>query len=200
MHHFSDIYTPKDYSKLKGLKGITDDQIAEHMKLYQGYCKRTAALLEKTAKMLEAGETGDSSYQELKRRAGWEFNGMRLHEYYFDNLAPGGKGKLDESNAFGKMAAEKFGGIEAWKNDFLGVGKIPGIGWAICYLDEAKGELINMWINEHDVGHPAGCRPIIVMDVFEHAWCVYLKPTERGKYLEDFFANVNWDEVARRLG
>jgi len=199
MHHFSEIYTPKDYSHLKGLKGITDDQIAEHMKLYQGYCKRTGALMEKVAKMLSEGGTADSSYQELKRRAGWEFNGMRLHEYYFDNLTPGGKGKLDAGNAFGKPAAEQFGGVEMWKNDFLGVGKMPGIGWAICYLDEIKGQLINMWINEHDVGHPAGARPILVMDLFEHAWSAYLKPTNRAAYLEDFFANIDWDIVAGRL-
>ena len=170
------------------------------MKLYRGYCKRTGALLEKVAAMLQDGNHGDTSYQELKRRAGWEFNGMRLHEFYFENLAPGGKGALDESNAFGKMVAGKFGSIETWKSDFLGVGKMPGIGWAICYLDEVKDELVNLWINEHDVGHPAGCRPILVMDLFEHAWSAYRKPTDRAGYLEDFFANVDWDAVAARLG
>jgi Fe-Mn family superoxide dismutase len=200
MHHFSELYTPKDYLHLKGLTGITDEQVAEHMKLYQGYCKRTGALLEKVALMLKDGNTGDSSYQELKRRAGWEFNGMRLHEYYFENMSPGGKGKLDGRNAFGRLAAEQFGSIEVWKNDFLGVGKMPGIGWAVCYLDELKSQLINMWINEHDVGHPAGCKPILVMDLFEHAWAAYRKPTDRAGYLEDFFANIDWDTVAGRLG
>jgi Fe-Mn family superoxide dismutase len=198
MHHFSDVYKPKDYSKLKGLKGITDDQIAEHMKLYHGYCKRTGALLEKTAKMLSDGKTGDSCFQELKRRAGWEFNGMRLHEYYFDNMAPGGNGTLDETNSFGKMIIEQFGGVDAWKDDFMGVGKMPGIGWAICYLDEIKGQIVNMWINEHDAGHPSGCKPLLVMDVFEHAYSVYRKPTERGPYLDDFYSNIDWNVVAAR--
>ena len=146
-------YTATDYSHLKGLEGITDDQIAEHLKLYNGYVSRTNALLEKVAGMAASGDTG-SAYQELKRRAGWEFNGMRLHEYYFENLAPGGKGELTEGNVFGARVIEEFGSIEAWKDDFLGVGKMPGIGWAICYLDPASGRLMNMWINEHDVGHP----------------------------------------------
>jgi superoxide dismutase, Fe-Mn family len=190
-------YTAKDYSQLKGLTGITNDQMAEHLKLYNGYVNRTNALLEKVAGLVETN-VFDSSYQELKRRAGWEFNGMRLHEFYFENLKPGGKGELSEKNNFGKICTEQFGSIQVWKNDFLGVGKMPGIGWAICYMDKASRQLMNMWINEHDVGHPVGCKPILVMDVFEHAWSAYLKPTERPKYLEDFFTNIDWDAVADR--
>ncbi len=191
-------YEAEDYSGLRGLQGITDEQIEVHLKLYNGYVNRTNAALEKLAGLAEGGNTGDSGYQEVKRRLGWEFNGMRLHEYYFDNLTAGAK-PLDDGNAFAKEVASQFGSVDAWKTDFMGTAKAPGIGWVITYKDGVNGLIFNQWIEEHQSGHPAGCTPILVLDVFEHAFSVYRKPTDRAPYLDDFFANVNWDVVAGRL-
>ena len=192
-------YKAKDYSHLKGLHAISDDQIAEHLKLYNGYVTRTNAMMQRLAEMANENKHGESTYQELKRRLGWEFNGMRLHEYYFDNLKPRGAGKLEAGTAFGTAAAKQFGAVDAWKADLLGVAKMPGVGWAIAYWDAVGGQLINQWIDRHDEGHPAGCKPILVLDLWEHAFSVYLKPTQRAQYLEDFFANVDWNEVASRV-
>ncbi|KAA3612727.1 MAG: superoxide dismutase [Planctomycetota bacterium] len=188
-------YPAKDYSALRGLSGITDEQIEVHLKLYNGYVTRTNALLETLAQT----DPSTSAYQELKRRLGWEFNGMRLHEYYFDNLSAGGSGSLAGS-AFAAKAAEQYGSVENWQKDFLSTAKAPGIGWTICYLDPANGGLINFWVTEHEQGHPAGLIPVLVCDVFEHAFAVYRKPTDRAPYLDDFFANINWDVVNQRLG
>ncbi len=191
-------YTAKDYGRLKGLAGITDEQIEVHLKLYNGYVNRTNALQEKLFAMAGAG-TFDSSYQELKRRAGWEWNGMRLHEYYFDNLAVGAK-PLADGNPFGAAVAKQFGSVDAWKNDFMNTAKMPGVGWIIAYLDPVSGQILNSWINQHEVSHLAGAKPVLVLDVWEHAFSVYLKPTDRAKYLDDFFANVDWNVVAQRMG
>ena len=191
-------YTAKNYDRLKGLQGITDDQIAEHMKLYQGYVNRTNALQEKLFELAKAG-TFDSSFQELKRRAGWEWNGMRLHELYFDNMKAGATA-LDDKNAFGAAAAKNFGSIDAWKTDLMNTAKMPGVGWVITYLDPANGQLLNQWIEKHESGHMATGKPVLVLDCWEHAFTVYRKPTERAKYLDDFFANVDWSVVASRLG
>lgn len=190
-------YKARDYSGLKGLHGITDEQIEVHLKLYNGYVNRTNALLAKCAKLANEGQTADSGYQELRRRAGWEWNGMRLHEYYFDNL--GARGALGEQNQFAARVAGLFGSAEAWKADMMGVAKMPGVGWAITYLDPQSGQIWNTWIEKHESGHPAGAVPLLVLDVWEHAFSVYRKPTDRPAYLEDFFANVNWDLVAQRF-
>lgn len=197
------VYTPleykaKDYSGIKGLHGITDEQIEVHLKLYNGYVTRTNALLAKLAKFANEGQTGDSSYQELKRRAGWEWNGMRLHEYYFDNL--GASGSLSATTQFGSRVARQFGSTDAWKADLMGTAKMPGVGWAITYLDQQTGQIWNHWISAHEEGHPAGATPLLVLDVWEHAFSVYRKPTDRPAYLEDFFANICWDTVNKRLG
>jgi len=193
-------YQAKDYSKIKGLTAISDAQIEEHLKLYNGYVKRTNALLKKLADMTNEHKQDDSSFQELKRRVGWEFNGMRLHEYYFDQLIPGGSGDLTEKNRFGAAVIKQFGGIDVAKEDLMGVAKMPGIGWAVCYEDPINGQLINAWIEQHHAGHPAGCKPILIIDCFEHAFSVYLKPTQRAQYLTDFMANLDWNVIAKRLG
>lgn len=192
-------YKAKDYGRLKGLHAISDDQIAEHLKLYNGYVTRTNALLQRLAEMANDGKHGDPGYQEMKRRFGWEFDGMRLHELYFDNLAPNGKGKLIPDSAFGAAVTKAYGSIETWKADFLGVAKMPGVGWAIATWDDVAHQFVNVWIDRHETGHLATCRPVVVLDLWEHAFSVYLKPTQRAQYLDDFFANVDWDTIGSRL-
>lgn len=190
-------YSAKDYSALKGLQGITDDQVAVHLTLYNGYVTRANKLYDTLGSMASEDKIGSFEYNELKRRAGWEVNGILLHELYFDNLvANGGSG---ENSKFAQAIAQQFGSFADWKKDFLGVAKMPGVGWAVTYFDPARGQFDNVWIDRHDVGHPAGHRPVLVLDLWEHAWSAYLKPTERAKYLEDFFANVGWAAVDARL-
>jgi len=189
-------YQAKDYSHLSGSAGFSDTLLNNHFKLYQGYVKNTDLLLEKLNAMLSEGKDASPEYAELKRRFGWEFNGMRLHEYYFGNL--GGKASPDEKSALYKKISEGFGSFELWKQDFISLGKMRGIGWVILYMDEQSQKLINVWINEHDGGHLSGAKPILVMDVFEHAYITDYQ-LERAKYIETFFNNINWKEVSQRL-
>jgi len=197
-------YEAKDYSGLRGLHGITDEQIEVHLELYEGYVKRTNKLLETLSGLAKEAKFDNAHFQELKRRLGWEFNGMRLHELYFDVLKPGGSGVLTPDHDLGALAKKQFGSINAWKADLMGVAKLPGVGWAVTYVDPGQGtpskkeaRLINVWVEQHDAGHLATCRPVLVLDVWEHAFGVYLKPNERERYLEDFFANVDWTAAGR---
>ena len=189
-------YEAKDYSKLIGMEGFSETLLKNHFTLYQGYVTNTNKLMDTLASMLKEGKVGTPEYAELKRRMGWEFNGMRLHEYYFDNL--GGKAALDKSGKLAKKLAENFGSYEDWEKDFRGTGTMRGIGWVILYQDNVSGKLFNQWINEHDVGHPAGCVPILVMDVFEHAFITDYG-LKRADYIEAFFKNINWAVVEGRL-
>lgn len=189
-------YTAKDYSKLIGLPGFSETLLKNHFTLYQGYVTNTNKVLEALSQMLKDGKTGTPEFAELKRRLGWEFNGMRLHEYYFENL--GGKEALNFSGKLGRMIAGDFGGYEAWEKDFKATGAMRGIGWAVLYQDATSGRLVNFWINEHDVGHPAGCLPILIMDVFEHAFMIDYG-LKRADYIEAFFKNIDWKAVEARL-
>ena len=189
-------YSAKDYSSLIGMNGFSDTLLKNHFTLYQGYVTNTNKLADLLASMLKEGKVGTPEYSELKRRMGFEFNGMRLHEYYFDNL--GGKTPLNKSGNLVKKLVDAFGSYDAWERDFRATGAMRGIGWTILYQDSVTGWLFNQWINEHEVGHFAGCLPILVMDVFEHAFITDYG-LKRADYIEAFFKNINWGVVEGRL-
>lgn len=189
-------YEAKDYAKLLGMEGFSEALLKNHFTLYQGYVTNTNKVLDILDGMLKAGNTAAPEYAELKRRLGWEFNGMRLHEYYFENL--GGKGGIDQTGKLAAKMAADFGSVEAWEKDFRATGAMRGIGWAVLYQDSASGKLMNFWINEHDVAHPAGCTPILIMDVFEHAFMLDYG-LKRADYIEAFFRNIDWKAAEARL-
>jgi Fe-Mn family superoxide dismutase len=189
-------YTPKDYSKLIGLPGFSETLLKNHFTLYQGYVTNTNKVLDILGLMAKDGKTGTPEFAELKRRLGWEFNGMRLHELYFENL--GGKAALDPASKLGRRIVEQYGDIEFWEKDFRATGAMRGIGWVVLYEDASNGRLINFWINEHDVSHPAGCVPLLVMDVFEHAFMLDYG-LKKGDYVEAFFKAIDWVAVGARL-
>jgi len=189
-------YQAKDYNRVLGMEGFSDTLLKNHFTLYQGYVTNTNKLMEALNQLLKEGKTGTGEYAELKRRMGWEFNGMRLHEYYFENL--GGKGDINKGGKLYPKLVESFGSYEAWEKDFRATGSLRGIGWAVLYQDILSGKFINVWINEHDVGHPAGGMPILIMDVFEHAFMIDYG-LKRADYIEAFFKNINWIEVEKRL-
>lgn len=186
-------YQAQDFSRLKGMKGFSDKALELHFALYQGYVKNTNTLLE----TLQQIAPNTPAYAELKRRLGWEYNGMRLHELFFGNL--GGDGKLNPDSAIAKRLAAQFGSLENWAADFKATGAMRGIGWVVLYEDPATGRLINTWINEHDLGHLGGGRPLLVMDVFEHAF-IPDYGLKKGDYIDAFFSNINWPVVDSRLG
>lgn len=189
-------YTAKDYAKLFGMVGFSEALLKNHFILYQGYVTNTNKVMGTLEQMLKEEKTATPEFAELKRRLGWEFNGMRLHEYYFDTL--GGNGVVDSNSRLARKKIEDFGSIEAWLKDFRAVGAMRGIGWAVLYQDNVNGRLSNCWINEHDAGHPAGCTPILVMDVFEHAFMLDYG-LKRADYIEAFFKNIDWKAVEARL-
>jgi len=187
-------YQAKDYGFLIGMEGFSETLLNNHFTLYQGYVNNTNKIHE-----LLSSKTKDATnpeYAELKRRFGFEFNGMRLHEYYFENL--GEKAPVNKSGKLAKKVADAYGSYDAWEQDFKATGAMRGIGWAILYQDNKTGWLFNQWINEHEVGHLAGCSPILVMDVFEHAFITDYG-LKRADYIAAFFKNINWDVVEARL-
>ncbi len=189
-------YMARDFSNIIGMGGFSDTLLKNHFTLYQGYVTNTNKLIDLLAAMVAGGEVSGPQYAELKRRMGFEFNGMRLHEYYFENL--GGTVALDTAGKLAEKLARDFGSYADWEKDFKGTGMMRGIGWAIVYQDNAGGKLFNQWINEHETGHLAGAIPILVMDVFEHAFITDYG-LKRAEYIEAFFKNIDWGVVEGRL-
>ncbi len=189
-------YEAKNFDSLLGLQGFSDQLLKNHFTLYQGYVTNTNKLADVLAAMLKDGKQAAPEFAELKRRFGWEFNGMRLHELYFGNLIKGGKALAD--GAFKKQIIKDFGSYEAWEKDIKAISTMRGIGWAVLYYDISAKRLINVWINEHDVGHLTTCAPILVIDVFEHAYITDYG-IKRADYVEALWKVLNWSEAERRM-
>lgn len=190
-------YEARNFDHLLGkVPGLSDDLLKLHFKLYRGYVDNANLVLKKIALLDQKKENRTPEFAGLKRILGWEFDGMLLHEYYFDSF---GKTSLPEKDsALMKKINADFGSYDAWKADFVATGLMRGIGWVIAYIEPKEGRLINVWINEHDLGHLAGGTPLLVMDVFEHAYITQFG-LERAKYVDVFFDNINWETVSKRF-
>jgi Fe-Mn family superoxide dismutase len=190
-------YEPKNYDYLLGTEGFSDQLLKNHFTLYQGYVANTNKVLESLKNLEGEEKTGTPEYTELKRRFGWEFNGMRLHEYYFGNMKKGGT-ELSKDSELLKKIMDDFGSYSSWMKDFKATGAMRGIGWAVLYSDVLHRRLFNVWINEHDVGHLTGGTPLLVLDVFEHAYTLDYG-LKKADYIEAFMAAVDWEEVTERF-
>lgn len=191
------VYQPKNFDHLLGIEGFSDQLLKNHFTLYQGYVANTNKLSDELIKLMKEGKMATPEYAELKRRFGWEFNGMRLHELYFGNMKKGGVA-LEKNSTLYKQIEQDFGSYENWEKDFRATGAMRGIGWVVLYYDKANGKLFNSWINEHDVGHLSGAIPLLVIDVFEHAFMLDYG-LKRADYINAFFKSIDWKEVETRL-
>ena len=190
------MYQAQDFRGLLGLPGFSDSLLTNHFALYEGYVKNANVFEEKIAALQAAGQMATPEYAELKRRFGWEWNGMRWHEYYFANLSK--DQKLVEGSALHQMAAGQFGSAAAWERDFRATGAMRGIGWTALVYDFTSKQLMNVWIGEHDEGLLVGAFILLVMDVFEHAFMLDYG-IKRADYIEAFFKAIDWDRVNNRL-
>ncbi len=190
-------YEPKNYDNLIGIKGFSEQLLRDHFTLYQGYVANFNKLDQTLVAIEKAGNFGTPEYAELNRRFGWEFNGMRLHELYFGNLKKTFRA-IDAGSPLCAAIVKEFSSYEMWEKDFRSMGVMRGIGWVILYYDAVAERLFNVWVNEHDVGHFAGAVPLLVMDVFEHA---YIRDygIARKEYIEKFMASIDWAAVEERF-
>jgi Fe-Mn family superoxide dismutase len=190
-------YQAMNFEKLLGTEGFSNQLLTNHFTLYNGYVTNTNKLIEELAELEKQGKAAAPQYAEMKRRFGWEFDGMRLHELYFGNMIKGGPAADKGSKLHAKIAND-FGSYENWEKAFKSTGAMRGIGWAILYFDPTGDQLFNTWINEHDEGHLAAATPILVMDVFEHAFMIDYG-LKRADYIEAFFKAIDWKVAQKRL-
>lgn len=201
-------YEAKNYDRLLGTPGFSEALLKNHFTLYQGYVKNVNTILQELEGFSREEKTATPAYAELTRRFGWEFNGMRLHELYFGNMAnANGTPPQSSGNANVPMRIDsglvralekKYSSFEMWEKDFRAVGAMRGIGWAVLYHDMESNELFNVWVNEHDMGHLAGAKPLLVLDIFEHAYTLDYG-IKKADYIEAFFRAIDWGIVEKRF-
>ncbi len=190
-------YQLKNFDSLLGMQGFSDKLLKNHFTLYQGYVNNTNKLIETLIVLMKEGKLNTPEYAELKRRFGWEFNGMRLHELYFANISKK-PSKLEKNSKLLKKITENFETFENWEKDFKASASMRGIGWVILYYDKQNDQLFNAWINEHDIGHLSTAVPLLIIDVFEHAFMLDYE-LKRIDYIEAFFKVIDWSVVEKRF-
>lgn len=176
------------------LKGISAKNIEEHLKLYSGYVKNANTILQKIAEYSADSEKHAYALGELQRRFGFEFDGMRNHEYYFESLS-GGSNSLTDESILRKAIEEEWGSFDTWFARFKAIALTRGVGWAILYFDPHSKRLLNAWIDEQHLGHLTGLQWILGIDMWEHAFVADYHPSGKKQYVEDFFENLNWNVI-----
>ncbi|OHA86969.1 MAG: hypothetical protein A3A96_03465 [Candidatus Zambryskibacteria bacterium RIFCSPLOWO2_01_FULL_39_39] len=176
------------------LKGISEKNIEEHLKLYAGYVKHSNLILEKIEEMMVDSEKNAYALGEVQRRFGFEYNGMRNHEVYFESLS-GGVKDLEETSELKKQIENDFGSFEAWLNKFKAIALTRGIGWAMLYYDKKEKRLLNAWVDEQHLGQLQDCALLLGLDMWEHSFIADYQPSGKKNYIEDFFENLNWQVI-----
>lgn len=181
------------------LVGISAKTIEEHLKLYAGYVKHTNLIQEKIKEMMADSEKNAYALGEVNRRFGFEYNGMRNHEVYFDSLS-GGATPLTTGGELEKCFAYLWGSFDAWLAQFKAIALTRGVGWAMLYLDRKEHRLLNAWVDEQHLGQLQDCTLLLGLDMWEHSYVADYQPSGKKKYVEDFFTNLNWAKVEENFG
>jgi superoxide dismutase, Fe-Mn family len=187
-------YQKKEFT-IGELEGLSTKQIEAHLGLYAGYVKNTNKVMSLIEEMKKDAEANAYQLSEVKRRFGFEFNGMRLHELYFEQF----EASDNASENLKAALVKQYGSYEAWEAEFKAVGKMRGVGWALLIQDERTGHLHTNWVSDHEVGHLGGQKILLAMDIWEHAFLVDYLPSERGVYIDAFFKNLQWGVVEERF-
>jgi len=191
-------YTARTFN-LPELKGLSADQIAVHLALYEGYVKHTNLIMEKIEKLKEQDAEGNTYLiNELRRRFGFEFDGMRMHEYYFEQFE-GGTEAADSASPLGDAATEKYGGWDQFIAHIKEVAGTRGIGWVVVYFDPKGRTLHTAWVSDHELGQLSGLPIMLALDLWEHAYMRDYKPAEKMSYVDAFLSNLNWKVVESRF-
>lgn len=189
-------YEAKQF-KIPELNGISQETIDLHLGLYQGYVKHVNLINDKIKAFSHDMENNAYAIAEMQRRLGFEFGGMRNHEYYFTQFEGGVEslkdGKLKE------MMEAQWGSVENWYKEFVNIAMTRGVGWAMLYIDRTTNQLVHTWVDEQHLGQLADLDIILALDMWEHSFMRDYLPSAKKDYVTAFFNNLNWDVVANRI-
>lgn len=189
-------YTPHTFA-IPELTGISRETIEEHLKLYEGYVKHVNLIHEKIEAFRHEPEQNSYAIAEMQRRLGFEFGGMKNHEYYFRQFE-GGAAPLPDGR-LKDLLTTQWGSVEAWLERFTTIAKTRGVGWAILYLDRSTDQLVMTWVDEQHLGQLPDLKLVLALDMWEHSYMRDYPPSQKAAYIDAFFHNLNWEVVASRL-
>jgi superoxide dismutase, Fe-Mn family len=186
---------------LTGVTGLSQRALDLHLELYRGYVTAFNTLLsEQEAAFPTAGDAATPlDLASHARRFAFEYNGIVLHELFFDALGPTAGSSPDKQGAIADAAGRSFGGIDQWMQHAAALAKLRGVGWIVCVREPCTNRLYNCWVDLHHLMMPANTQVVLALDLWEHAYLLDFAPTQRAKYFEMLWSSINWDRVERRF-
>ncbi|HSD73681.1 MAG TPA: Fe-Mn family superoxide dismutase [Steroidobacteraceae bacterium] len=191
-------YQPRDFS-LYELEGFSSRSATVHLDVYRNHVESVNRLL--AAKALAPGDEPRAAglpATGTENDFAFEYNGMVLHELFFEGLTTALGTYPPPDGAFARAAERSFGSVEAWKKDLRELAKTPRPGWALCALDRSTRRLFNVWVDQHELGLPAHTDPVLVIDLWEHAWIGDFEPAQRGDYIDLMLTQTDWQVIEKR--
>ncbi len=182
--------------KHKSIPGfLSEEQIAPHHTAhYGGALRRYSAADAKVEASIKSGEALDgAAYGALKRAINSKGNSVMLHEMYFDGMAPEAPDPAAEVRA---AIENRFGSIDKWAGDFIASSK-SAAGWAMLVKHPVNGKLYNVVSDEHAQGPLWMAVPLVVIDVYEHAFYIDYH-NRKAEYVGKFMDHIDWSEVNTR--
>lgn len=190
------MYEPKSFD-IPELDGISRQTIDEHIGLYTGYVKHVNLIHERIDAYNNEPDQNAYAIAEMRRRLGFEFGGMKNHEYYFTQFEGGAKDCPE--GTFASMIETQYGSLDAFVEAFRSIAKTRGVGWVMTYIDRSENRLVSTWVDEQQLGQLADVDIVLALDMWEHSYMLDHPPSEKMQYVEAFFRNLNWEVVAARV-
>jgi superoxide dismutase, Fe-Mn family len=179
------------------VEGISKATMVNHLGLYQGYVKHVNVIDEQIKLLSSDVDKNAYAIGELQRRLGFEFCGMRNHEYFFAQFEGGAKplpaGRLHE------LIEAQWGSFDSWLKGFIQIAKARGVGWAMLYYDKQTNQLVQTWVDEQHIGQLVDVDIVLALDMWEHSYLMDYASADKGKYIDAFFKTINWEVIAARV-
>lgn len=186
-----------DFKYTDDITVINSEQFEVHIRLYKGYVDKINEIdeiLQNDPGRDKANATF-SYFRECKRGETYALNGVILHELYFENL---GRGVNVPIPSITQQLEMDFGSFENWEMDFVATAKASR-GWAVLSYDQRSYRLRNISLDAHDLGNIAYSAPILVLDVYEHAYFLQYADN-KAEYINRFMEDINWEVIGARMG
>lgn len=189
-------YTIKQFDLAGTLHGLSANQIKQHEELYAGYVKKRNEITQalQTVDRSNVASRTYSPYRELKLEETYAVNGAILHELYFENLSAA---KTAIGPRTQKLLEDSFGSLEKFKQDLMDAAN-SARGWVVTAYSLDDGKVHNFLLEEHNTHVPVLTMPLLVIDVYEHAYMIDFG-IKRPPYLDVIWNNINWDVVEKRI-
>jgi Fe-Mn family superoxide dismutase len=192
-------YQPRDFT-LYDLEGFSGRSVDVHLDVYRNHVESVNRQLAAKAAATPRDEqpAAPAPASSTENDFAFEYNGMVLHELFFEGLTTALGTYPPPDGAFARAAERSFGSVEAWKKDIRALAETPRPGWVLCALDRSTRRLFNVWVDQHELGLPAHTDPVLVIDLWEHAWIGDFEPAQRGEYIELMLTQTDWQVIEKR--